>query len=122
MSGPLYPKSDTLPIVVADAMLFAQLVQYSPPEVVSRLTYLTDVADAVRRPDFLPDLSLAADRRIVPGKVEDYAPFLSRNPQFWLYYHDLPRVEWLPSRLRQEGWKLEYQAQNGNNILFRVSR
>jgi hypothetical protein len=122
VSAALYPKGDTLPIVVADAMLFAQLVQYSPPEVVSRLTYLTDVADAVRRPDFLPELALAGDRSLVAGRVEDYAPFLSRNRQFWLYYHDLPRVEWLPSRLRQEGWTLEYWAQEGNNILFRVSR
>ncbi len=110
---------DHLPLVVADGVCFLQLARYGPPEVVSRLVYLTDVADAVHRPDFLPELSLAADRKILPGKVEDYAPFLNQHREFRLLLYGMPRLEWLPSRLREEGWKLEYQGQD--NVL-RVSR
>lgn len=121
-SSPLYPRHDRLPIVVADAVLFSQVAHYAPPEVRSRLVYLTDPTDAVRRPDFIPELALATHRDLVPGDIEDYAPFLNRNRQFWLYCHGVPRLEWLPSRLRQEGWRLGEEARNGSSVFFRVSQ
>jgi putative effector of murein hydrolase LrgA (UPF0299 family) len=119
-SSALYPRDDTLPIVVADAVLFAQLAYYSPPELRSRLVYLTDPADAIRRADFLPELGLNSSRGIRPDRIEDYAPFLSRNREFWLYCHGVPRLEWLQSRLRDEGWTLSEEARKGSGVLIRV--
>jgi hypothetical protein len=54
--------------------------------------------------------------------VEDYRVFLSRNREFWLLYHNQSGLEWLPSQLWEDGWKLEYQGQDSDRILFRVRR
>jgi hypothetical protein len=122
ISSPEYPRGDRLPIVIPDATLFVQLVQYSSPDVGSRLVHLADVADSVRRQGILPELSLAVDRRIVPGRVEEYTHFLRQNPEFWVYCHGNPLMEWLPSRLKEEGWHVEFEAQNVEQVLFRATR
>ena len=122
-SSPIYPKADALPIVVADKHWFLPMAHYSAPQVVSRLVYLTDVANAARSPDlYKDDRSLFLWRNILPGTVEDYQVFLSRNREFWLLYRNQGGLEWVPSQLKEDGWNLEYQSQDSDQILFRVTR
>jgi hypothetical protein len=99
------------------------MAHYSAPQVVSRLVYLTDVANAARSPDlYKDDRSLFLWRNILPGTVEDYQVFLSRNREFWLLYRNQGGLEWVPSQLKEDGWNLEYQSQDSDQILFRVTR
>jgi hypothetical protein len=123
MSSLMYPKGDAFPTVVADKIWFLQMAHYSAPEVASRLVYLTDIANAARRPDlYKNDRNVFVCRSVLPGTVEDYRVFLSRNREFWLLYHNQSGLEWLPSQLWEDGWKLEYQGQDSDRILFRVRR
>ena len=122
VGSPLYPKGDALPIVMPDCIWFLQMAHYSTREVTSRLTFLTDVPHATRRPDLDGEMSLAVCRHVLPGTIEDYHAFLSRHREIWMLSHGDPTLEWLPSQLRDEGWKLQYEAQTGNDILFRASR
>ena len=123
LSSPAYPKRDAKPIVVADKVWFLQAAHYSSPEVASRLVYLTDTADDILGRDFYrDDADIFLARHVLPGAVEDYRVFTSRNSEFWLLYRNQMGIEWLPSQLRKDGWQLEYETQDYDRVLFRVRR
>src|SRR3954449_5550377 len=51
---------DKLPIVISSPLEFVKLFHYAPPDVASRLYYLTDVNTASKMPDFVPEMALNA--------------------------------------------------------------
>ncbi len=123
IASPAYPRRDAKPIVVADKVWFLEAAHYSSPDVASRLVYLADTTDDTLGRDFYrDDGDIFLVRHVLPGAVEDYRVFTSRNSEFWLLYRNQTGIEWLPSQLRKDGWQLEYEAQDYDRVLFRVRR
>ncbi len=120
--SPLYPRNDELPIAVANRLLFLQSAHYASPQVRARLTYLTDAPYVMRRHRFIGEMSLAGDRKLMPGNIADYGPFVGAHSRFWVYVVDQPELEWLPSRLLAEGWKLECKGNRGHKYLILATR
>ena len=109
---PGFPATDTLPIVIANPLIFLEALRYSPPEVVPRLHYLTNRAAVMDLPDFIPELMLIIARSWAPFPVEDYSAFNKREHSYWIYSTNNPDLEWLP----------ELRAPHGANSFLLVAR
>ena len=109
---PGFPASDTLPIVVANALTFLQVLRYSPPDVVPRLHYLANREAVLKLPDFIPEIGLVMARDWAHFPVEDYSEFNKREHSYWIYSTNNPDLEWLP----------ELRAPHGANSFLLVTR
>lgn len=111
-----------LPIVVASAYDYLPDWWYSSPPLRQRLIYLSDRQYAVRQQDFLPELTLTADRGDAPMPTADYADFIDSHPRFLLLCSGRARLDWTCYRLANSQWKLSLLAQTRGNVLYRVDR
>jgi hypothetical protein len=117
----LFPKENNLPIAVSNPLFFLQTVRYGSPEVVSRVCYLTDREAALRQRDLIPELVLPYARKWARFNLEDYKEFLGRHEQFWVLYSNIPDFEWLPSKLANDGHRVELRLQEGTYVLYLVT-
>ena len=109
-----------LSIVVANAFDYVPEWFYAPQDIKSRLVYLTDVPYAQQQTDFLPELSLAADRAYLPLKISSYTAFLVNHRRFLLLQSGKHRLNWTVSRLVQSGGRLKALASSGSDVLYLV--
>lgn len=108
------------PIVVANAWDFTADWLYASPELKQRLVYLYDVSWAVRQSDFVPELSLAADKSLLPVPMAEFSPFVAAHPHFLLLCSGLPRLNLAAVHVAQSGWRMTLIAQSGGDALYRV--
>jgi 4-amino-4-deoxy-L-arabinose transferase-like glycosyltransferase len=118
ISPVLFRDTSELPIVVDSALDYAPDCWYSPPNLRSRLAYLSDRPYAIRQPDFLPEISLTADRPYIPMKVTPYGDFVNRHARFLLLAGSYPRLEWTRDRLLSSGWRSTLVTQDPNSRLY----
>jgi hypothetical protein len=87
-----------------------------------RLHYIADTTEAVKVPDFIPEISLTVEdeRHLVPYPV-DRLPFLETQSAFYMLQHtpEAPS-EWLPQYLRAHGYHLQIVAYDGDRELVEV--
>ncbi len=105
-------------IVVANAYEYAPEWWYANAAIRSRLIYLFDLPYAERQRDFLPELSLAIDRKYAPLPIAGYATFLANHPRFLLFCSGRPQLIWISTRLENEGWHLTPIATSKINPLY----
>jgi len=111
-----------LPIVDANACDYLQEYWYEPPPLQQRLIYLSDLPYAEKTPGFIAEISLVVDKGITPFPVADYSAFLSKHSHFLVLRTGHDADNWLPDRLRNEGWRLTPLRQAGRDVLFEASR
>jgi len=111
-----------VPIVIADAVIFWPTWWYSDPGVRSRLHYLSDLSYALQQPDFIPEYTLILEQPYGAPKLDNYGDFVASHREFLLYCSGMPRIEWVKTRLSNEGWQLTPIAGSGSNVLYRVDR
>jgi len=110
----------TDPIVIASALEYSQDWWYAPTPLRTRIHYLSDPAFAVREPDFLPEVSLAADQQYLPSKVDRFQEFVASHRHFLVYAVGMPRLEWTVPRLTAASWSLEPIGREGDFTLYRA--
>jgi len=111
----------SLPIAVANPLIFAQFSYYAPPNLASRLVYLSCPSVAVTYPDFIPDMSLLSLRKSAPMRVEEYKDFLLTHRHFRVYYTSNDQMEWLVPQLLHDGYTVRLVAKSPGASLFDVS-
>ena len=110
------------PIVIADAVIFWPTWWYSDPGTRARLHYLSDLSYAVKQPDFIPEYALTLEQPYGAPKLDNYMEFLGSHQQFLLYCSGIPRLEWVKSRLSNDGWHLIPINSSGKEVLYQVDR
>jgi hypothetical protein len=111
-----------LPIVGANAYDFTSEWWYAPPELRQRLVYLYDVPYAVKQPDFVPELSIAADASYLALPTSEFSQFVNTHRHFLLFYSGLPRLDIAAKHLADTGWRFTPIARSGADVLYRVDR
>jgi hypothetical protein len=110
------------PIVVASALQYSPMWFYARPELRVRLHYLADPQYAQTHVgDFVPEFSLLLEHEVIPMPVDQYSSFVAQHRQFLMYTSGLGRLEWLPDRLKGDGWSIQPVARSGQAQLFRVT-
>lgn len=116
------------PIVVDSVLTYLPMWWYSPPDLRSRLRYLTDISYAVRGADPLGELTLVGERRFIPNRIDDYGTFLAENRTFLMLCKVTAagpcgdRTAWAKQRLVAEGYSFSPIIQSEDQILYQVSR
>lgn len=123
-ASPVLSSADrSLPIVVASAYDYLPDWWYSTPDLRRRLIYLSDADYAIGQPDFLPELSLDAERDVVPMPTADYAAFTAEQQHFFVVCTSATRLDWTCSRLAGDHrWRMTLIAARKSDGLFRVDR
>jgi hypothetical protein len=116
------PPPEALPIVMASAFTYLPVWWYAPPELRGRLVYLSDLKYAEKQQDFLPELSLVLDDQYTPMQTEPYGDYLKSHPRFYVLTSGEPRLNWLPSRLSSEGWRLTPVGRKASDVLYLADR
>ncbi len=111
---------DAEPIVFASALDFMPSWWYADGPTRQRLHYLSDLQASKTTPDMIPEYSMFLERYQTPMQMEDYGPFVRTHNTFLIYSAGLPRLEWLPQRLVQEGWDLTLIVSGKRGKLFRA--
>jgi hypothetical protein len=97
-----------------DPLMFLEADYYEPPEVASRLRFLTDKAAALR---FIGtdtfDRGYYTMRRWFPikGKIVEYRDFVGREKHFYVYGPFHHPEDWLLRKLTQEHGTLNLMGQ-----------
>ncbi len=110
-----------LPIVASEPHIFMTLAHYAPPEVTSRLVYLTDPGASLRH---LGHNSVDRGMFELIGPwfhlpVRAYAPFIESHHTF-LVYGNLGWLNWVTAQLCEDHRLLELQGRVDEDYLFRV--
>jgi Dolichyl-phosphate-mannose-protein mannosyltransferase len=117
----LRAQDDRLPIVASEPHIFMTLAHYAPPEITSRLVYLTDPAASLRH---LGHNSVDRGMSELIGPwfhlpVQAYAPFL-RSHRTFLVYGNLGWLNWVTTQLCEDHRVLELQSRVDEDYLFLV--
>jgi len=112
----------SVPIAVANPLIFTRLEYYGEPDLRSRLVYLRCPAIAVKYPDFVPDIAIGSLRYWAPLRVEEYRSFLARHQRFRVYSTAIDRLEWLVPELLRDGYALRLVAHAPGESLFEAVR
>lgn len=112
---------DDLPIVASEPHIFMTLAHYAPPDVTSRLVYLSDPAASLRH---LGHNSVDRGMSELIGPwfhlpVRAYAPFVESHSSF-LVYGNLGWLNWVTAQLCADHRALELQGRVNEDFLFRV--
>jgi Dolichyl-phosphate-mannose-protein mannosyltransferase len=116
-----------LPLVISNGLMFFEADHYQPPEVASRLRYLTDEAAALRYTNTNMFEGYPVMQKWFPmtGKVEPYREFVRRNPEFVVYGTSEHPMDWLVKRLKDDGFHMRMLAaqkgEYGETFLLVVS-
>lgn len=97
--------ADGEPIVVANALVYQQVQRYAAAVLRPRLVFVTDPAQALRTPDFVPELAVDAysDLGALQLPVVPYDQFVRDHPAFYVL-SDGWAGEWLPEALVRDGF------------------
>ena len=111
---------DNEPIVIPSPHTFFKLTYYAPPDLSSRLVYLTDPAAALRhlRTD-TPEVGIREFRRWTALRIEDYHHYLPAHPRFLLYADRGPWA-WLVPTLAATRARFDALSLDGPAPLFLV--
>jgi hypothetical protein len=109
-----------MPLVMADGLRFLPTWWYSDAHMRSRLHYLSDLPDALHRPEFRAEYVLILEQHIGAPKLDHYADFLAAHREFLLFCDGAPKLEWMHSRFVADGWKLVLLSSSGKESLYRV--
>jgi hypothetical protein len=127
---------NSLPIVVSDAHTFMILTYYAPRDIASRVIYLADPEMSLRHLGHTTvDQGILDLKPWFRLKVEEYGPYVASQQRFLVYgkignFNGLlseltaanVRISWLLSELIAANMQIELKGQNGNSLLFLVSR
>ncbi len=120
LDASVLPSLDSAPVVIANPLVFLPATRYSSANTISRIVFVSDPQYAFQKADWIPEYSITGLRPLIPGRIEDFASFLSEHKHFWLYSTGATRLEWLPARLAVAGYYLETAAHHGDVTLIRV--
>jgi hypothetical protein len=99
-----------LPIVVSNGATWVEMNQHEPPEVVSRLYYIKNRAEAIKYDgtNYYYDFEALDDMKNAgfpfKGNVEPYSEFIASHKQFLIFADPF---EWLPLALQGSGAKFD---------------
>jgi 4-amino-4-deoxy-L-arabinose transferase-like glycosyltransferase len=110
-----------LPLVHADALEFSTVWHYAPGAIRRRLVYLHDVSISRLTRDPVPEHAIQLATTLFPYRTEPYAAFVKSHSAFLMLSTGDRRREWLPQRLRDEGFQLETLRTLSRHTLYRVS-
>jgi len=108
-------------VVYSDALHFMPLWRYAPVALQKRLIYIHDVAAAVATKDPVPEVLVVQYAPLFHYPSESYQQFIGRQQQFLLLSTGASSREWLPQRLRAEGYQFETLRTLPRHTLYRVS-
>ena len=119
---PKLPLPDGLEIVYSDALEYNSVWFYSPHEIRRRLVYVHDLSIARLTRDPVPEhIITQLNRSILPYRAETYTDFLKSRSSFLLFSTSERDREWLPDRLRAEGYQFAPLHTLSRHTLYRVS-
>jgi hypothetical protein len=97
--------ADAEPIVVADALKYQEVQRYATLALRPRLVFVTDPAQSLRTPDFVPELAVDAysDLGALRLPVVSYSQFARDHSMFYVLAAGSPG-EWLPQALVHDGF------------------
>ncbi len=111
-----------LPIVYADSLDYNSVCLYAPPEIRRRLLYVHDIAVSRLTRDPVPEqLITQLNPYLFPFRAELYAQFVASRPTFLLFTTGFIDREWLPGRLRADGYQFTPLRTLREHTLYRVS-
>lgn len=110
------------PIVIANAWNFTSQWWYAPTALQQRLVYLYDTNYAVHQSDFVPELSLVADKSYLPVPTAAYSQFIVTHSHFLLLSSGIPRLNLASVRLSSSGWRMTPVNRAGSDVLYQVDR
>ncbi len=111
-----------LPIVYADALDYNSVCLYAPPAIRNRLLYVHDIAVSRLTRDPVPEqIIVQLGPSLFPFRAELYAQFVASRPTFLLFTTGLIDREWLPGRLRTDGYQFTPLRTLRDHTLYRVS-
>jgi hypothetical protein len=119
-----------IPIVISDPLMFLEADYYEPPEIASRLRFITDRTPSLRYTGTdMFDRGYYTMRRWFPlkGQIVECADFLPSNKHFFVFGPFFNPEDWFLRRLTDIGgdvnWKgqFRYPATHGDeNVLLDV--
>jgi hypothetical protein len=103
-----------VPIVMSDPLMFLEANYYEPPEVASRLRFLTDHDAAIQHVGTdMFDRGYYTMRRWFPikGRIEEYRDFRAAEKRFYVFSPSQDPENWLVWKLTQEHANMQLKAQ-----------
>lgn len=113
------PELRDLPIVVTHGRLFVELMHHAPPELTSRIVYLSDEKSSLKYSGTnIYDMGFPIVQRwfAVPLNIQSYSSFVARHPAFLVYGPDSRQNgcnEWVLCRLAEDGAEIESKDYDG---------
>jgi hypothetical protein len=108
------------PVIMDDGINFLEEWYYLPPEMKSRLSYVSDPdSDARWVGHDTVDVGMRGLRKWFGVPVLDYADLRARGS--FRIYHNASGPVWLPNRLLEDGARLEVLQTSGDRSILRVS-
>lgn len=117
--------TDDRPVVVGSPSVWMRTWWYASPELRKRLHYLLDPSFAARAGNPLGELSINANRAVVPSPLDSFDSFLRERRSFLLYCQGMDvncedEDDWIKRRLQSSGWTVRQLAARGDETLFAV--
>lgn len=110
-----------LPVVHADALEFSTVWFYAPGEIRQRLVYLHDVSASRLTRDPVPEHAIQLAKTVFPYRTVPYMDFMKSHSAFLMLTTGDRLREWLPERLRAEGFHFDTLHVLPRHTLYRVS-
>jgi hypothetical protein len=108
-----------IPVVVGDALIYLESVQYSPPGLRDRLVQIVDPDIATRLVGSdTPDRTIRVLAQFVPLAIEDAANFEVRHQRFMLYSGG--SFDWITRYLLEQGYHFKLVSKRGNASIYLV--
>ena len=115
------------PLVVGSPSVWMRTWWYARPDLRKRLHYLLDPAYAARAGNPLGELSIHANRAIVPSPLDSFDTFTREHRSFLLYCQgmdvkceDEDDDDWIKRRLQASGWTVRPLATRRDETIFAV--
>lgn len=116
---------DDRPLVVGSPSVWMRTWWYAQPELRKRLHYLLDPAYAARAGNPLGELSISANRAIVPSPLDAFETFTREHRSFLLYCQGMDVIcedddDWIKRRLQSLGWTVRPLIARRDETVFAV--
>lgn len=116
---------DDRPIVVGSPSVWMRTWWYAPPELRTRLHYLLDPSAAAHAGNPLGELSINANRTVVPSPLDSFDVFLRAHRSFLLYCQGMDLIcededDWIKRRLQAMGWSVRPLVSRRDETVFAI--